>query len=105
MAQVQAVVGNSSSGLYEAPSLGVPTVDIGDRQRGRLAATSVLHCAPERNEIFAAIQRAMTMDCAGTLNLYGDGQSATRIVEILRSLPLGEDLLKKRFHMLEPRNV
>ena len=47
MNEVDVVVGNSSSGLYEAPSLHTPTVNIGDRQRGRLSAASVIHCKPE----------------------------------------------------------
>ena len=100
MAQVDAVVGNSSSGLYEAPSFGVPTVDIGDRQRGRLAAESVLHCAPERSAIATAIRQALALHCSGVVNPYGDGRSARRIVDVLRALPLAAELLKKPFHMI-----
>lgn len=100
MAQVDAVVGNSSSGLYEAPSLGVATVNIGDRQRGRLAATSVLHCVPVRAAIAAAIERACTLDCRNTLNPYGDGRSAGRIVAALRALPPSAQLLRKPFHIM-----
>jgi UDP-N-acetylglucosamine 2-epimerase (non-hydrolysing)/GDP/UDP-N,N'-diacetylbacillosamine 2-epimerase (hydrolysing) len=92
------VVGNSSSGLYEAPSLRVPTVDIGDRQRGRLAADSVLNCAPSREAIGAAIRRALVLDCSATLNPYGDGHSAARIVQALRALPITPALLQKSFH-------
>lgn len=102
MAQVDAVVGNSSSGLYEAPSFRVPTVDIGDRQRGRLAAASVLHCAPERGAIRAALDHAATLDCSQVENPYGDGRSAERIVALLRGLPPAAELLKKSFHLLEP---
>ncbi len=98
MAQVNAVVGNSSSGLYEAPSFGIATVDIGDRQRGRLAADSVLRCAARRADIAHAIDRAMEMDCRNTRNPYGDGHSASRIVATLRALPLRADLLRKPFH-------
>lgn len=101
MAQVDAVVGNSSSGLYEAPSLEVATVDIGDRQGGRLAASSVLHCAGERTAIGAAIASAMTRDCAGTVNPYGDGRSSARILEALRALPPAAELMRKSFHLLE----
>lgn len=100
MAQVDAVVGNSSSGLYEAPSLGVATVDIGDRQRGRLAATSVLRCAPDRDAIREAIARAIQLDCSGTKNPYGDGHSSERIVNLLRTLPPATELIGKRFHMI-----
>jgi UDP-hydrolysing UDP-N-acetyl-D-glucosamine 2-epimerase len=100
MAVVDAVVGNSSSGLYEAPSLGVPTVDIGDRQRGRLAAPSVLHCAPDRGAITASIQQALSLDARGTVNPYGDGHSAARIVVALRALPPAAQLLRKPFHLI-----
>jgi UDP-hydrolysing UDP-N-acetyl-D-glucosamine 2-epimerase len=100
MSQVDAVVGNSSSGLYEAPSFGVPTVDIGDRQAGRLAATSVLHCAAERGAIGATIRKALSLDTSATVNPYGDGHAAERIVAILRQLPAAEDLLRKVFHTM-----
>jgi UDP-hydrolysing UDP-N-acetyl-D-glucosamine 2-epimerase len=104
MAQVDAVVGNSSSGLYEAPSFGVPTVNIGERQRGRLAASSVLHCDAERLEIGATIARALELDCSSVVNPYGDGHSAARIVELLGQLPRAKELLKKPFHLIgDPR--
>lgn len=98
MAQVDAVVGNSSSGLYEAPSLGVPTVDIGDRQKGRTAAASVVHAASEAGAIAAAMERAFALDCTGVVNPCGDGLSAGRIVQVLRDAPPREDLVVKRFH-------
>ncbi|HZV85677.1 MAG TPA: UDP-N-acetylglucosamine 2-epimerase, partial [Brevundimonas sp.] len=98
MGQVDAVVGNSSSGLYEAPSLGVPTVDMGDRQKGRTAAASVIHCAPEASAIAAALERAFAFDCTGVVNPYGDGFSAGRIVQVLRNAPPSEALIAKRFH-------
>lgn len=101
MRQADAVVGNSSSGLYEAPSLGVPTVDIGDRQRGRLAAASVVRCEPRREAIRDAIERALALDCRDVVNPYGDGCTAPRIVDVLRGLPPAAQLIKKRFHLLE----
>jgi len=97
MSHADAVVGNSSSGLYEAPSLKVPTVNIGDRQQGRLAASSVLHCAPIAGEIAAAIRRAFALDCAATVNPYGDGDSARRIVAQLAAVADPRTLLRKRF--------
>lgn len=99
MATVDAVVGNSSSGLYEAPSFRIPTVDIGNRQRGRLAADSVIHCEPARDAILAALDAAQRLDCSKTVNPYGDGHSAQRIVGILQQLTDPRALLKKRFHM------
>ena len=101
MALVDAVVGNSSSGLYEAPSFAVPTVNIGNRQRGRLAAASVVHCEPDCESIYAAILDALDLDCANVVNPYGDGQSAARIVDILRTLPSSGQLLHKSFCDLE----
>lgn len=102
MAQVNAVVGNSSSGLYEAPSLRVPTVDIGNRQRGRLAAASVIHTAPDREAIATAITKALALDCSRVTSPYGDGESSARIVRILRTFPLHSALTQKRFHLVEP---
>jgi len=78
MSQVDAVIGNSSSGLYEAPSLEVPTIDVGSRQAGRLAAGSVLRCPPERAAIRKAIDAAMALDCTGVESPYGDGHTASR---------------------------
>ncbi len=100
--QVDAVVGNSSSGLYEAPSFGKPTVNIGDRQKGRLQASSVFNCPPRADEILATIKLAMGTDCSGTVNPYGDGNAVPKIIETLKSVTLGEDLLSKEFHWLGP---
>jgi UDP-hydrolysing UDP-N-acetyl-D-glucosamine 2-epimerase len=97
MAQVDAVVGNSSSGLYEAPSFHVTTVNVGDRQKGRLAASSVIHCAPAREAIIQALARAQALDTQDTVNPYGDGRSAPRIVALLRELPTRARLLHKSF--------
>lgn len=97
ISHVDAVVGNSSSGLYEVPSFRKPTVNIGDRQKGRLTATSVINCEPESGDILRAIREAYARDCSQTVNPYGDGASAPRIVAALRSLPDFRKLLKKRF--------
>lgn len=101
MAQMDAVVGNSSSGLYEAPSLGLPTVNIGDRQRGRLASDSVIHCEPTAVAIRSAIDEALLRDCSGTVNPYGDGQSTERIIAELKRVREPQRLLKKRFYTME----
>jgi UDP-hydrolysing UDP-N-acetyl-D-glucosamine 2-epimerase len=92
-----AVVGNSSSGLYEAPSFGIPTVNIGSRQDGRLRAASVIDCRAERDAIGAAIARALQMQRGGVTNPYGDGHAAERIVGVLKRLDDPRTLLKKRF--------
>lgn len=103
MAHVDGVVGNSSSGLLEAPSLGVGTINIGDRQCGRLQANSVINCEPDRVSITAALRRLYSEEFRGGFtnvrNPYGDGGASERIVAALRRTELG-GLLKKRFHSI-----
>jgi GDP/UDP-N,N'-diacetylbacillosamine 2-epimerase (hydrolysing) len=100
---VDGVVGNSSSGLTEAPSLGVGTVDIGDRQEGRLSARSVIHCAPDRESIRKALQQLYDPRFRASLstiqNPYGDGGASKKIVEQIKNYPL-DGLLKKEFYDL-----
>lgn len=91
------VIGNSSSGLYEAPSFKIPTVDVGDRQGGRLAAASVVRSKATASAIRNAIDQALAMDCSNVVNPYGDGRSAGRIVSVLEQLPPRETLLHKAF--------
>jgi GDP/UDP-N,N'-diacetylbacillosamine 2-epimerase (hydrolysing) len=98
---VDGVVGNSSSGLTEVPSLRKGTVNIGDRQRGRLKASSVIDCDPARSDIQRAIHRLYEEDfqagLANVVNPYGQGGASERIVETLECCDLST-LLKKRFH-------
>lgn len=100
---VDGVVGNSSSGLAEAPSMHTGTVNIGDRQKGRLAASSVIHCEPNQDSIRAALQQlfqpTFKAGLAHTVNPYGDGGAALKIVETIRHWPL-DGSLKKKFHDL-----
>jgi UDP-N-acetylglucosamine 2-epimerase len=100
---VSAVVGNSSSGLLEVPSFCKPTVNIGDRQKGRITATSVINCEPNRDAIDAAIQKALSNEfqygLASVVNPYGTGGASEKIVRILEKTPFGS-LLKKSFHDL-----
>ncbi|HUJ19464.1 MAG TPA: UDP-N-acetylglucosamine 2-epimerase [Nitrospirota bacterium] len=97
VAQMDAVVGNSSSGLYEVPSFRKPTVNIGDRQKGRLQASSVISCRPEASDIERAMREAFTKDCSDAVNPYDKGNSAQRIVAALKATPDYAKLLKKRF--------
>ena len=97
LTHMDAVVGNSSSGLYEAPSFGIPTVNIGDRQKGRERAASVFDCAPRRDAIRAAIDRALARGRQPTVNPYGDGHTSERIVSVLKSLDDPKALLAKSF--------
>jgi GDP/UDP-N,N'-diacetylbacillosamine 2-epimerase (hydrolysing) len=98
--QVDGVVGNSSSGLTEVPSLGVGTVNIGDRQRGRLKAASVIDAPPQRDAIMAAVRQlyspAFKQRLTAVRNPYGDGGACERVVEVLQQTPL-DSILKKRF--------
>lgn len=97
------VIGNSSSGLIEAPAVGVGTVNIGSRQRGRLRAASVLDCGANPEEIGAAIARISSASFRASLhdvkNPYGDGGASERIAEVLRNVPL-HGILQKPFHDL-----
>lgn len=98
MNQVDVVVGNSSSGLYEAPSLNTPSVDIGDRQKGRERAASVFHAAPERQSISEAIAAALRRGRQPTVNPYGDGETSRRIADRIAAIPDFRALLQKGFH-------
>jgi UDP-hydrolysing UDP-N-acetyl-D-glucosamine 2-epimerase len=101
MRYADCVVGNSSSGILEAPALGVPTVNIGDRQLGRLRSTSVIDCPEEEDAIANAIRRALDPDfkslAAAVHTPYGDGKAAPEIARILLGHPL-DDLVRKHFN-------
>ena len=103
MRHADGVVGNSSSGLLEAPTFPRGTVNIGDRQRGRLRAANVIDCEPERDKIAEALRKLYSPSFAATLanvrNPYGEGGASERVVEILRDFPL-DGLLRKSFHDL-----
>ncbi len=98
------MVGNSSSGLIEAPSLGVPVVNIGDRQAGRIRAANVIDCLGDRTSIGAAIAKATSPAFRKTLkgleNPYGSGHAAETIVSTLADTPIDDRLIRKRFHKL-----
>lgn len=102
VAQVDAVVGNSSSGLYEVPSFRKPTVNIGDRQKGRPQASSVINCRPVAPDILRAINEAFGKDCSSAVNPYGNGDSAGRIVSALKAVTDYRALLKKHFFETGP---
>ena len=103
IAQVDGVIGNSSSGLAEVPSFRKGTINIGDRQRGRLNASSVINCVPTRAAITAALQRLYSPDfqqsLSHTINPYGEGGASARIVEIIKACAL-DDIVKKTFYDL-----
>jgi GDP/UDP-N,N'-diacetylbacillosamine 2-epimerase (hydrolysing) len=95
------MVGNSSSGLIEAPSFGLPAVNIGARQHGRLRGANVIDVGAARDEILRGIETAQTPAFRTRAreggNPYGDGHAAPRIVEVLRSVQLDARLVQKRF--------
>ena len=101
MKYAAAVIGNSSSGIIETPSFKIPTVNIGDRQKGRVRAISVLDCEPFSEEIKAAINECTSPQFQSTLteteNPYEKADTASEIVSAIAACePAG--LLKKKFH-------
>ena len=101
---VDAVVGNSSSGLAEAPSFKIGTINIGDRQKGRIKASSVIDCEPNKDSILKSFEKLYSKEFQETLkttiNPYGDGYASKKIVEILKSVDL-KNILKKSFYDLK----
>ena len=99
-----AVIGNSSSGIIEAPALRTPTVNIGQRQLGRVRASSVVDCGETKDEIVAAISRAISCefrDEFGVMNYpFGASGAAQKIKEVLKNVEL-DSILKKRFYNIK----
>ena len=93
-----AIVGNSSSALLEAPAVATPAVNVGVRQRGRLQAASTINCAAERHAIRVAIEQALAWEKVPEDSPYGDGHATARIIEVLASLEDPRRLVSKRFH-------
>jgi UDP-N-acetylglucosamine 2-epimerase (non-hydrolysing)/GDP/UDP-N,N'-diacetylbacillosamine 2-epimerase (hydrolysing) len=96
---VDLLMGNSSSGMIESTSLGIPTLNIGLRQQGREHAANVLNVPAERGEILRAMSKALSAEfrrsAQGLENPYGDGQAVKKIVQTLAKTRLGEKLLFK----------
>lgn len=101
IAQVDAVIGNSSSGLTETPSFKKATINIGDRQRGRMKAASVIDCLPERSAIINALEKIyldeFQQKLKSIVNPYGEGGASELIIEILESASL-DNIVKKSFY-------
>lgn len=104
MKYVDGVVGNSSSGLAEAPSFGISTINIGDRQKGRLSASSVIHAESNRESIIQAFQKMYEFEFRSTLqyakNPYGDGGASKKIINILQNIEINNILKKSFFNLL-----
>ena len=99
------VIGNSSSGLSEAPSFHIPTVNIGDRQRGRLKSSSVIDCMPNSSDISNAINKAKSNSfkriCSSSINPYGDGNTSSKIVDIINDFDNSKIDIKKVFYNIK----
>ena len=104
VAQVDAVVGNSSSGLHEVPTFKKATINIGDRQKGRIQSKSVINCKPISSNIQKAIEDSYTLEFKKHLrtakNPYGDGGAAERIAKTISNVDLSS-LIHKEFYDLK----
>lgn len=97
MAHAAAMVGNSSSGIIEAATLGLPVVNIGDRQAGRERSGNVIDCGHRADQIADAIGRAIGLGRGEYTNVYGDGGSGVRIADALAAMPVVPGSLRKPF--------
>ena len=97
---MDAMIGNSSSGIAEAPSFKIGTINMGDRQRGRIKARSAIDCLPTKASIEKAFKKLYSkkfqLKLKKTKNLYGDGCASKRIVKVLKKTSLN-NILKKIF--------
>ncbi|MDP4181871.1 MAG: UDP-N-acetylglucosamine 2-epimerase [Bacillota bacterium] len=107
MKYAKLMIGNSSSGIIESASFRLPVVNVGDRQEGRYKPINVIDCLCAKNDIYDGITKALSEDFKESLynleNPYGDGETADRIVNILKTFDFSdkERLLKKRFFDLD----
>lgn len=95
MRHAAVMVGNSSAGIIEAASFATPVVNVGDRQRLRERNPQVIDVPVQLSDLQAALKQALAWDRAEPANVYGDGQSAARIVQLLTTLPLDAAVLEK----------
>lgn len=103
MKQVGAVVGNSSSGIVETPSFGIPTLNIGDRQKGRLEADSIVNCDTDHESIILGLQKVLSPEMQSrarhTVNPYEQPDTAQKIFDVISTYPL-DNILQKHFYDL-----
>lgn len=101
---VDLVLGNSSSGISEAPSFKIPTINIGDRQKGRLFSKSIIQSNGSYNDIKRCVKKALSRDFLRKIkysrNPYGKGGAAKKILRILSKINLSENIIKKKFNDL-----
>lgn len=108
IAHVDGVIGNSSSGLIEVPSFKKGTINIGDRQRGRLQAESIINCEPTFASIRSALKQLYSVEfqekLCHVINPYGEGGASIKIIDTLKHYQINE-ILKKKFHDLPTNNI
>jgi UDP-hydrolysing UDP-N-acetyl-D-glucosamine 2-epimerase len=101
LSHADVMIGNSSSGLLEAPSFALPVVNVGERQRGRIVGPNVVPSPPDRASLVAAARRALDPAfrdrLRGAESPYGTGEVSRRVLDVLAAAPLGAELLHKRF--------
>lgn len=95
------VIGNSSSGILEVPSFGIPTIDIGDRQKGRIAATSVIHCENTVDAIEKAIQQALLCQRKKIDNPYDNSDTSGKIISQICDTVFSDTFQRKQFYDLK----
>jgi GDP/UDP-N,N'-diacetylbacillosamine 2-epimerase (hydrolysing) len=104
MKQVTAVVGNSSSGILEAPSANTATINIGDRQKGRIQAESIVNCSTQKEDILQAFQKIQSEEFRNKLNdiinPYGNGNASHQIIDIFKSMSV-DKLSQKSFYDIQ----
>ena len=95
------VIGNSSSGIIEAPSFKKPTVNVGERQKGRLSGDTVIHVNNSKKSIIAGIEKALSKEFLSkikkSINPYGDKGASKRIVDTIKQIKLNDNTIKKEF--------
>lgn len=96
---VKAVIGNSSSGIIEVPSFGIPTLNIGDRQKGRIAAGSVFNCGYSAKEIKEGLEKVFAYGQSTIVNPYYKEGTCQAILKIIKKYPL-ENIVQKHFYDL-----
>jgi len=106
MKECSVVLGNSSSGIVEAPFLKIPSIDYGDRQKGRIKANSVICVEPRSPELQKAIRKALNdkkflKSVSETKSIYGEGETSKEIVNVLESIPIDQKLIRKRLVFTE----
>ena len=94
-----AVIGNSSSGIIEVPSFGIPTLDIGDRQKGRIAAKSVIHCGYSTEEIKEGLKEVVSYGNKAIDNPYYKEGTCESILNVIKTYPL-DNIVQKHFYDL-----